>query len=422
MPAAGTAVRSSLVAIALAATGVAQLGARHAPGGTPIEIDVGNALFTATNATWPGVLGCAKDAQGRYWVTVRRLVRHDPASPHMLFAIDARGNVVGSWPQPAATAASRWGLRDLAFDGARFLFAGCEADRIFAFDTQNGVWDPSREVPVPAGLSFGTMRALAFDAAGDGGRGSLWIGNLSSEHIEIDLRGNLLRRVANVQPESYAAAFDPVRRSVWWFGQTGSTWGSAAHVVITEMDAASGLATRTRFLGDMTVIAPEYGGHASGAELRIEGGEPVLLLGVQSFGDLLYEVKAGFRFGPSAGSSIGMDGDAAYAGNAAFDITLANSTAHLAALLVGLGEANVALPPPYFAWNAHVLIDLSLPVFDSPFTTVSAGAAHMPFPIPSNPAVAGVDLWVQWVEVPFAGGAPTWPIATSDGARFHISP
>lgn len=417
-----TALLSATLWAALAAPAFAQLGALHAPGGVPYSLDVGSSLTTATGYLWPGVIGCARDANGRVWVTARRTVRHDPNSPHMLFLLDGVGRLLGSWPQPAATANSRWGLRDLAYDGSRFLYAGCEADRIFVFDTQTLAWDPSRAIPVPGNLSFGTMRALAYDPAGNAGAGSLWVANLSSEHVELSLAGAVLRRVPNVQPETYAAAFDPQQRTVWWFGQVGSTYGDFAHVVVTEMDAATGTPTRTRFLGDMSVLAAEYGGFAGGAELRIVGGEPVLLLGVQAFSDLVYEVKARFAFGPSGGGRIGMDGDAAYAGNSAFELTLRNSPNQLATLLIGVAETAVPLPPPSFAANSHVLVELGLPYVFSPFVPVVAGSARMPLAIPQSPAFAGLDLWFQWIEVPLLGGTPTWPIASSDGGKVHITP
>lgn len=399
----------------------AQLGAPHAVAGVPVRIDVGTALFNATGYQWPGVLGCARDAAGHFWVAARRRIRQDPSSPHMLFELDPSGAVVSSHPQPIATATSRWGIRDLAYDGSRWLYGGCEADRIFAFDTLSRAWTPTHDITVPAGLTFGTMRALAFDPTGDGGRGSLWCGSWSSEHVELSLTGSALRRLANVQPETFGAALDPVRRSVWWFGQTGSSRGANTRVVATELDLATGLATGSRFFGDLTIPGIVGGGIAGGVEFYVDQGGPVLLLTVQADTDWIYAVEGRFHFGTSSGGGIGADGDAAYLGNAGYGITLDGSTNDIAALLVGLGEANVALPPGLTAAGSYLLIDLTQPNLDLPFTPVAAGSSRAPLPIPITPGIAGLDLWFQWIEIPLVGSTRGWPIATSNGGKVRVA-
>lgn len=399
----------------------AQLGAPLLQQGVPVRFDAGTLLFNATGQTWRTVLGCARDANGHWWITARRRVRQDPNSPHMLFELDAGGAFLAGYPQPQATATSRFGMRDLAFDGSRYLYGGCEADRIFAFDTIAHAFAPAHDVAVPAGLTFGTMRALAFDPSGNGGQGSLWVGNWSSEHAELDLAGNLLRRVPNVQRESFGAAYDPQRHTVWWFGQVGSTIGNLVHVVATEMSTASGNPTGGRFLGDLTLPAIDPGGFAGGVEFAIDGGEAALVLTVQGDTDWITEVKARFAFGSSSGGVIGSDGDAAYVGNGGYGVTLSNSPNDLATLLYGVGETAIALPTPAFAPATNLLVDLNLPTAYSPFVALAQGSARMPFPIPNLPQIAGIDLFFQWIEVPLQGGLPSWPIATSTGGKVHVA-
>lgn len=409
-----------VLAAALGAPAFAQLGAPY-PTTAPISIDVGQSLFQATGSLWPGVVGAARDANGHYWVTVRRSEREDPQFPHMLFELDGRGVVVGSHAQPQETASSRYGLRDLAYDG-QYLYGGCESDRIFVFELNRRFFDPARTIPLPAGLTFSTVRALTFDPAGDSGRGSLWMANWSSEHVEIDLRGNILRRTPNLQEETFGAALDPDRRTVWWFGQTGSSRGANVRVVATEMDLVTLAPTGSRFHGDLGISALEPGGFAGGVEFSRVQGEAVLVLTVQGDTDWIRVVRSRFLVGDSSGGDLRMSGDAAYVGNRDFGLVLDRSSRDYVGLAFGIGAATVPLGGPSFAAGTVLHLDLGLPFDISPFLRTNAGSARMPFPLPNLPAIGGVDLWFQWIEIPSNGGIPTLPIATSKAGSVRILP
>lgn len=414
---------AAIACVATAMCATAQLGAPRPnfalPGGTH-RIDVQSALFNATYQQWDAFLGVARDAVGNYWVTARRTPRLPLTNPHMLFEFDAFGNYVAGYTQPAAAQSSNWGIRDLAFDGSRYLFGGFEGDRVLAFDTVSRTWAPAFDWTVPSGLTFSTIRALAYDPTGDNGSGSLWTANFSSEHVEFSRTGNVLSRVANIQPGTYGAAYDPVRETIWWFGQSGSA-RAATHVVATEMDAATGQPTQHKTLGDLGIAGIEAGGFAGGAEFYTDtSGAPVLLLCAQADSDTIYELFGRFDYGASSGGVASFRGGAAFAGNTAFEVTLEGSNAQTAAVLIGTGETNLPLPiVPLFAPNTNWLIDTSLFNFFGPSTTVVSASASQPLPLSTDPVLIGLRLYFQWAELAFSG--PTLlPIELSTGGKIYI--
>lgn len=169
--------------------------------------------------------------------------------PHLVYVLDAGGNVLRSFAQPAATNASFWGLRDLTSDGTN-LFGGDEL-QVYGFDPQgapvtqviaaNGPRPLGNFTNSPAHVLVGTFRGLAFDRDGNGGNGSFWVASYGSPLVEMNLSGVVLRQFSNTSSWSiYGLALDPVANSLWIYSQP-----AAGDVV--EIAKASGLPTGRRF-------------------------------------------------------------------------------------------------------------------------------------------------------------------------------
>jgi hypothetical protein len=158
---------------------------------------------------------------GEYFVSARGA---GAIPPHRIHVFDASGNLLRGFDQPAATATSPWGLRDLASDGFS-LFGGDESG-IHGFDAQgspvqqvrarNGLRTLGNLQGTPADQVLGTFRALAFDPDGNGGEGSFWSANFDTDLVEFDLNGTLIRRYSNTSGWSiYGLAHDPCSGSIW---------------------------------------------------------------------------------------------------------------------------------------------------------------------------------------------------------------
>ena len=158
---------------------------------------------------------------GEYFVSARGA---GAIPPHRIHVFDAGGSLLRSFDQPAATATSPWGLRDLASDGLS-VFGGDETG-VHGFDAQG---NPVQQVRARNGLRpigtlqnsaadqvLGTFRALAFDPDGNGGEGSFWSANFDSDLVEFDLVGTVIRRYSNTIGWSiYGLAHDPCSGSIW---------------------------------------------------------------------------------------------------------------------------------------------------------------------------------------------------------------
>ena len=360
------------------------------------EFEISNAQLTRVD----GLLGVARDVNGHYWVSARRAPRLPLTNPHMLYELDSSGRFVGGYPQPSSVNdKSAWGLRDLAYDGARYLYGGYEGGRVLAFDTVTKVFDPSQDFIVPADLTFSVLRALAYDPSGDGGNGSMWAANFSSDHAEFSRNGTLLRVIPNMQRGTYGAAFDPVQRTVWWFGQEDPARADIG-VTATEMDVATGLPTGKRTFGDTSVFGSVLtGGFAGGAEFYEEGDRAVLLLMGQGFSDTIVELGGRFERVDGPGGRVGIEGGACYVGNSTFAVNLTQGLGLVGFLLVGIGGADLDLAPlGVFAPGSRLAVDTTRFDFLLGGFPIVGGAATVPLPIPNDPALAGIDLYMQWVS------------------------
>lgn len=292
-------------------------------------------------------------------------------------------------------------MRDLAYDGNRWLYGGIEvglAKRVFAFDTQQRRWDPTRDFVVPAKLTFGTIRALAYDPNGDSGRGSLWASDWFAPLVEFDRTGRVLRSIANPQVECFALAWDDGHRSLWSFGQGGSTYPADVRVVATEVDVGRGAATGSRVLGDLSFPATPRGGWCGGVELYVPATQPVFVICAQADTDRVYQLSARFHYGSSSGGTTAQSGGMPWPGNAAWTVRLDASQATVAVLAISSREIDLALPQPFFALTSRLLVDLG-PVLVLPGVPVTSGSASIPLPVPQSPSLGGTTLFAQWFEL-----------------------
>lgn len=188
-----------------------------------------------------GHLGVAV-LRGEYFVTARGAFA---LPPHRVHVFDAAGSLLRSFDQPPATAASLWGLRDLATDGVN-LFGGDEngihgmspnGAVVSQVVAANGVRALPNLAGTPAHLAIGTFRALAFDRRGNGGEGSFWAANDGSDLIELALSGTVLRRFRNTTGWSiFGLALDDCAGTLW---ANGSGSGDA----LLEISRATGAPT-----------------------------------------------------------------------------------------------------------------------------------------------------------------------------------
>ncbi len=161
---------------------------------------------------------CCDPADGHVFVSARALP--SPARPHLIYEFDARGRLVGSFPQPAVHDASAWGMRDLEWDGQSIL-GGSEAGisvltRTGALRNQiltaNGPRPIVQPIVVPG---VAVHRALCLDPTGNGGNGSLYVADYQSAMFEVDLAGNVLRSWPNSGWSAYGLCRDPVTGHLW---------------------------------------------------------------------------------------------------------------------------------------------------------------------------------------------------------------
>ncbi len=142
---------------------------------------------------------------------------------HQIHEFDPKGQWLGSFPQPVAQQASAFGIRDMAHDGASFI--GVSDIGVSVFD-RAGL--PVQSLQAAAGPStfnqpiqgaalalLGTMQAVAFDPAGDAGRGSLFVASDLSDILEIDLSGSILASIPNRGWTIYGLAYDPRIGALW---------------------------------------------------------------------------------------------------------------------------------------------------------------------------------------------------------------
>ena len=115
--------------------------------------------------------------------------------------------------QVAGAQSSSWGYRDGAADRSAHIFYGWE-DGVARHnaDGSGGVQIISGGIPFVGG----TWHGLAFDPTGDGGNGSLWAVNFTSDRLaEVSLSGALLNSYSNLALDMYGLAYDDTDGNLW---------------------------------------------------------------------------------------------------------------------------------------------------------------------------------------------------------------
>lgn len=388
-----------LAALAVSGTPPAQSAGLGQPLSFHFDVQSRLTAFMASSAAWNKCVGCARDQNGYYWVSAGNpnWSAANPV-PGALAKLDRQGVVLRVIAQPAAAATS-FGIRDLAYDGATTIYGGVENvasnARLFAFDlaTETFLSNSGWQCPVVVGQGSNVVRGLAYDPAGAGGQGTMWTCDFGPEILEFDRAGTVRRTIVvpGTNPLPYGLALDPHKRSLWLFCLGDST-RAEARVVAIEIDIASGTRTGTMCLGDMSV--PSLGGLAGGCEFFVDHGQPTLLLLAQADADTMYEMGGRFTYGQTCGGSIAMSGDAAWSGNRHWAVSLRGSNQTLAGLVMQLYPDATPLPPPVFAPGCTLLV--GAPILHA-VVPIQAGTATSLLPLP--PGFAGLPLFLQWVEL-----------------------
>lgn len=381
---------------------------------TGVEFDARTAINAALGGTW-NVHGVVR-AGTSYWVSASLI---PGGASHRLVEFDEAGTFVGSHVLPAVLAGSTTGLLDLAFDeAAGIVYGSCEhavaGRQLFAFRTSSRTFDNTANVPLPASAPGTTARGIAFDRFGNGGQGSFFCADGGAAITESSRTGTLLRTLTNPHPNATALAVDDTYRLLWVFGPGGSTRPGQG-VVGIAIDLQTGVAAGQMVLGDPAYGSSPVGGTVTGVEFSTYAHDHTVyrfVIATQGTTHTVYELEGRFGYGVRCGGTISFRGDAAYAGNAAWTVTLAGSTAANAFLLLGTRQT-VTAPPPLFAsgCSLHVaLVPAPVIVGGAP---VQGGTSQLALPIP--PGIQG-SVALQWIEAP-AGGVP---LRSSDGGEVFV--
>jgi hypothetical protein len=374
---------------------------RLADRSTGVEIDAGGLSRLTAKPLYPverfpfsklsghAMYGVARDRSGNLFVTgSRSLIRRE----HQLFVFDASGAYQGGVPQPPSAQASTWGVRDLAYDPVRDLVYGAASNaRILAFNPLSRRWDDSRGVAIDE-LPLASIQALAFNAFGDGGHGSFWLSGPTGDVFEISRRsGRVMRRHPSIQASTTGAAFDLGTGAIWWIGDDDG-------IVATEMDAATGAVTGTRF--EVPGISSAFGG---GAELTVvqrdDVWQPQLTILGQGRQDVIVDVDPVVTFQGSSGGRIRIAGRLSPGGHItlALDECPARGLA-LAHLAFSEGSISPVAFPGLFAPGS--VLALGQPMIVIPIGLVTEGHADFTFDIPDRSLQDLVAHW-QWAVFDF---------------------
>ncbi len=166
--------------------------------------------------------------------------------PNKLYKFDAQGNLVATYDQPSA--ATGWGLRDLAWDG-QYLY-GSYGSTVYQIDPSNG-----NVVGTFTGPE-NPNRALAYDPATD----HFWTANFSSNIYEFDRNGNVISSFTNTY-SIYGMAWDDVSPDgPWLWVAAQEDNGQGGYNYIYQFDPRTGGYTGIGF--PVTYSSPD--GYAGG--------------------------------------------------------------------------------------------------------------------------------------------------------------
>ncbi len=368
-----------------------------------------NAQAAVTNAlggTWDGIHGAIHTLSGTYWVSARRSA---PTPLLRLLEFSDAGAYLSSVDLPAALSGSATGLLDLAFDIAgNAVYGSCEhavaGRQLWAFRPLSRLFDVTSNIPIPAAAPGNAARGVAYNRFGNGGQGTFFCVDGTSAITEFTRAGNLVRLLSHPHPDATALAVDDTQQLLWVFGPGGST-SMGEGVVGVAIDLVTGLPNGQKVLGDPSYAGTPRGGTITGAEFTTYKHDHTvdrLVLVTNASSDWVYQLEGRFALGSRCGGAIGFSGDAAYAGNAAWTVTLRNSVAANALLLLTLNQVTTPIGGPLFVSACHIHLGLAPAPLLLGGSAVSAGNAQLALPIPSG--VSG-SIYLQWIEVP-AGASP----------------
>ncbi len=270
----------SVAALAVASLGVAQIDPvpwitkRDLNSGVgrptygPVDLDAATGSFRH--------LGCAY-LNGEFYVSTRGLGAV-ATPPHTMYVFDGAGALTRQFTQQGS-AASTWGYRDGASDDVATLVFGFESTIVFidangAFTTtiqaDNGPQTvASPTIPSFTGDVLNTARAMAYNPSGNGGNGSLYIGDFGSDIVELDLNGAEIGRIpANGSWSLYGLAYDPMTGNLWGNCSPNGELGR-----IVEIDPVAGAETGLSFdkpegiQGGLDYVTGGVDGRNMGADL-----------------------------------------------------------------------------------------------------------------------------------------------------------
>lgn len=388
-------------ALAFALPAACQIGAP-----TGEEFDAQSVVTSALGGTWDGIGGVVRTVSNTYWVAARRSA---PTPLQRLIEFSETGAYLSSVDLPAALSGSAFGLLDLAYDPAgAAIYGSCEhavaGRQLWAFRPLAHAFDPTSNIPIPAVAPGSAARGVTYDRFGNNGQGTFFCVDGASVITEFDRAGNFVRFLPNPHPNATALAVDDSPRLLWVFGPGGSSLAGVG-VVGIAVDLVTGLPTGQKVLGDPRYPGLPLGGVVSGAEFASYKHDHTVyrvVLATNAFSDWVYELEGRFAYGSACGGAIGFTGDAAYAGNTAWTVTLGGSAAQTAFLLLALDESTLPIGSPLFATGCYVHLALVPPPLLLGAAVVGAGNAQLGVPIPSG--VSG-PVYLQWIEAP-AGGSP----------------
>lgn len=381
----------------------AQLGK---PNGTKVEVTT--PISTELKNTHDRSYGVIRVPTGQYYVGTAKAKSN---LPHKFVQMTQNGVVLKTFDQPTEVFSSPNGLYDLTYvETGGLIYGGTDYNisrKLFAFDVAQGRFDPSKSITIPAGVQGNAARALTFNGDGDNGKGSFWIADGASRISEISMDGRLLRSLPNVHPRTQAAAYNDEAEIVWWFGVEGSTKPNQG-VVGYGMEAGSGKVTTLRVIGDNTIPGGNpAGGQVRGAQIWEAGTDHEdlwLLVLTDAAKDWFYEMHGAFVVEDGCAGKISFDGGAAWAGNLGWGVTLSDSKASTAALVLATAETLDGIPllPPFkTGCRLYPRPDANFIVF--PPVGVGGGKARQSVALPRIPALIGQSLFFQWFEIESTG-------------------
>lgn len=406
-------MKSSLHCLSLAALAAPALAQLSAPTGE--QFDAQAVTAAALTGTWDGFQGVVRTTGNRYWVSARRSA--PSASLHLLEFNDA-GAYLSNVTLPASLSASTTGLLDLAYDPiSGVIWGGCEhavsGRQLIAFRISTRTFDTAVNVPVPTAAGGNAARGLTFDRLGNAGQGAFLCVDGNSPIVEFSRTGTLLRTIPNPHPNATALAVDPTDRRLWVLGPGGSTKANEGCVGMA-IDLESGQTTSLRMLGSPSFAGTPAGGNVTGAEFASYAHDHVvyrLSLVTNANSDWVYELEGRFAYGATCGGRIGFQGDAPYAGNAAWAVTLQGSPSASAFLMLGVGETTTPITAP-FATGCYLHLTLTPAPLLLGAAAVTSGNAQLAIPLP---VTFRGSIWMQWIEA-----SAGLPLRASDGGAVYV--